>query len=106
MISAMYRVTLSNTSGITDASVSQAVQAFREALERALGGGPAAVAQARAAYMQALATYGGGPLPMDASRDDQDAVDRWHEAFSAAREGAFLGWVRPPAQAHFTVEAA
>lgn len=99
----MYHVHLTGISGVTESSHDQAVQAFRQGLERALGGREAQVAVAHAAYIQAVAPYGGEPLPLDASRDDQDAVERWNTAMSSAREAAFLGWVRIPPAAAFRV---
>lgn len=101
----MYRVSLTGTAGMTEASHDQAVLAFRQGLESALGGGPAEVAVAQAAYMLAVGPYGGEPLPIEASRDDQDTVDRWNTALEAAKEAAFLGWVRIPPAAKFEVRA-
>lgn len=100
----MYRVSLSGTPGMTDTSHNQAVTAFRQGLESALEGGPAQVVVAHASYLQAVAPYGGEPLPLEASRDARDAVERWNTALSAAREAAFLGWVRTPPAAVFEVK--
>lgn len=102
----MYRVLLSGTPGMTESSHDQAITAFRQGLESALDGGPAQVAVAHASYLQAVAPYGGEPLPLDASRGDQDAVDRWNTALAAAKDAAFLGWVRVPPAAVFQVKAA
>lgn len=101
----MYRVSLTGTSGMTESSHDQAVQAFRQGLESALGGGPAAVSVAQAAYLIAVGPYGGEPLPIDASRDEHDTVERWNNAMSTAKEAAFLGWVRVPPLAKFEVKA-
>lgn len=102
----MYRVLLSGTPGMTESSHDQAVMAFRQGLESSLEGGPAQVMVAHAAYLQAVAPYGGEPLPLDASRDAQDAVERWNTALAAAKEAAFLGWVRVPPAAVFQVKTA
>lgn len=102
----MYRVLLSGTAGMTESSHDQAVKAFRQGLESALGGGPAQVVVAHASYLQAVAPYGGEPLPLEASRDAQDAVERWNGALATAKEAAFLGWVRIPPMASFQVKAA
>lgn len=101
----MYRVSLTGTAGLTESSHDQAVLAFRHGLESALGGGPAEVAVAQAAYLIAVGPYGGEPLPIEASRDDQDTVERWNDALSAAKEAAFLGWARVPPSAKFEVKA-
>ncbi|MBU0917927.1 MAG: hypothetical protein KKD97_16415 [Gammaproteobacteria bacterium] len=101
----MYRVVLTGAPGITESSHDQVLTAFRQGLESALGGGPAQVSVAQAAYMLAVGPYGGEPLPIDASRDDHDTVERWNTALAAAKEAAFLGWVRTPPAAKFEVKA-
>lgn len=101
----MYSVTMKDVVGISESSQAQAVGAFRQGLESALGGGAAKVAIAHMGYVNALSRHGGEPLPMGASADDRNAVDRWNDALAAAKEAAFLGWVRPPVSAAFVVRA-
>lgn len=98
-----YRVQLHHCDWLTPSSRSQAIGAFRQAIEHALGGGPAAVAQAFTAHQAALSRYGGS-LPLDAGADDLAAVERWQDALSAGRGAAFIGWASDPEAAAFTVD--
>lgn len=97
-----YSVTLIDCRGVAESSKRQAEGAFIQGLETALGGSDA-VAPAFIAYRSAIERHGGESLPLDASAQDRDAVDRWNDAYGAGVESAFLGWVRSPEAAYFEI---
>lgn len=99
-----YSVTLMDCPGVSDVSRRQAEGAFSHGIESHLAGGAGAVALAFQAYSDAIERHGGEPLPLDASAQDREAVDRWNDAYMAGRTAAFLGWYRSPESAFFEVK--
>lgn len=96
-----YSVTLTDCP-ISGRDKDEAVNLYKKAIERELGGKQAAAEAARD-YQRLMEKYEEYPLPDEATNAEAVIAGRWAEADKAGQRAAFAGWAGDPGPANFEV---